>query len=68
MTIHLKAARLDKGISQAELAKVIEKDPSFIAHLEAGRRTGSVDTWNRLEAALGIDQRLLRQPDPDGGR
>lgn len=68
MTIRLKAARLDQGISQAELAKRIEKDPSFITHLEAGRRTGSVDTWNRIEAVLGIDQRLLRQPDPEGGR
>lgn len=37
----LKAARLEKGVSQTEVANAVGVKQSFIAHLEKGRKTPS---------------------------
>jgi ribosome-binding protein aMBF1 (putative translation factor) len=52
-------------MTQQGLAELIERDRSHISHLESGRVTGSVQTWDRLETVLGVDQKILRQIDKE---
>ena len=68
MAIRLRQERRDREITQLDLAKRVNLTRQAISQLESGRRKGSLDTWDRIEAALGIPQQTLRQPDPDGGR
>jgi transcriptional regulator with XRE-family HTH domain len=49
-------------MTQEELARQVNLTRSAIAYLETGSRKGKVETWDRIERALGIDQRVLRQP------
>lgn len=55
-------------MTQQALADLAGVKRPQISLLESGRRKGSVDVWDRLEAALKIDQRKLRQPEPENGR
>ena len=64
----LRKIRLDRGLTQAELGDEVGLSQMAISCYEIGTRKGTVDKWDRLEAVLGVDQRILRQPDPDGGR
>ena len=52
----LKAARLEKGVSQTEVANAVGVKQSFIAHLEKGRKTPStavlVDLAKYYEVSL----------------
>lgn len=43
------------GLTQERLAEIAELSPTFIAKLEAGVKTPSLDTIVELSAALGID-------------
>jgi transcriptional regulator with XRE-family HTH domain len=63
MVTRLKQARLARNMTQRELAELIGRDRSFISHLERGSEGASVRTWDRIEAVLGIDQRILRQAE-----
>ena len=62
----LKAARLLRGLTQAELASRAGLPPTSIAHFESGSRKPSFDTLRRLAAALDVstDYLLGRSDDP----
>jgi transcriptional regulator with XRE-family HTH domain len=74
----LRALRLQKGIGQAEVARLADVSPSAISQAERGRRSLSLDTLLLLSAGLGIsldallageiapDYRIARLPDPLG--
>ena len=49
----LVAARLEKGITQIELAKMIGTQRSNICRLESGLQNPSIDTLLKISAALG---------------
>lgn len=50
----LRAAREQRGLSQADLAQQAEFEPSAISHFESGRRAPSFDNLKRLAAALNV--------------
>lgn len=62
----LKAARLLRKWTQAELAARAELPPTSIAHFESGSRKPSFDTLRRLAGALDVttDYLLGRSDDP----
>ena len=49
----LRSARDARGLSQAALAAVLNVSRVCIYQLEAGKRSGSVNMWRNLAAALG---------------
>ncbi len=62
----LKAARLLRGWTQADLAARAGLPPTSIAHFEAGSRKPSFDNLRRLATALEVttDYLLGRSDDP----
>ncbi len=50
----LRARRLEKGISQGKLAAMAEVSQPFIAEIESGRKTPSVEVLLRLCEILEI--------------
>ena len=55
----LVEARLEKGISQAELARMIGTQRSNICRLESGIQNPSLDMLIKITSALGKDISLL---------
>jgi len=62
----LRKTRLEKGLSQSDLAQKAGFQPSAISHFEAGRRSPSFENMKRLADALNvtIDFLLGRQAEP----
>jgi len=62
---NLKKRRIFKGLSQANLAKILDISPNFISDIEAGKRWVSSDTMVNLAAALGVEvYEFLKPPQP----
>ena len=61
----LQLARLRAGLSQAELARRARTSQSSIALYEAGRRSPSMDTLERLLGAAGFELRVQLEPIDD---
>lgn len=62
----LRALRTERGLSLRELGRATHLSHSFIADIEAGRCSASIDTMKALAKALGVDLvRLLDEPRPD---
>lgn len=55
----IKRLRLASGFSQKELATRLEIDPSYLSHIEAGRREPSMQLVRRLADALSVPPGLL---------
>jgi len=55
----LKERRMDKGLTQIELAKVVQSSQSRIATMEAGDPTVSLDLLVRSLLALGASNKEL---------
>ncbi|MBS0307936.1 MAG: helix-turn-helix transcriptional regulator [Proteobacteria bacterium] len=51
----IKAARNEAGLTQAQLAAVLQKPQSFIAKVEAGERRIDIVEFIYLAAAMKID-------------
>ncbi|WP_249031116.1 helix-turn-helix domain-containing protein [Photobacterium gaetbulicola] len=51
----LREMRLERGLSQEGLAKASGIDRTFISGVERNRRNITLDTLDRLLAALGVD-------------
>ncbi|AWE47407.1 helix-turn-helix transcriptional regulator [Salmonella enterica] len=51
----LRAARLDKGMTQAQLAKALGKPQSFIAKVESGERRLDVVEFVRFCRLMNIE-------------
>lgn len=62
----LAAVRAQRGLSQAEIARLAGVSPSAISQAERGLRGLSVSTLVRLSTALGVtlDELVMGQPDP----
>lgn len=57
----LRQARIDKGLTQAEVADRLEISLRYYQNIEAGTRTGDFTLWDTLEDLFGIHQRELRE-------
>ena len=64
----LVEARLEKGISQAELARMIGTQRSNICRLERGTQNPTLDTIVKIASALGKDVSLLLNDKEGEGR
>ena len=49
----VQAARIKRGYSQSELARVLSVDPSFISLIERDKRDPSLATLRRIVDVLG---------------
>lgn len=59
--VTLRTLRLQRGMSQAQLAEVIGTQQPYIARIESGSADMRLDTCRRLAAALSIDLNTLDQ-------
>lgn len=50
----IKQLRADKGISQQELAALIDYEKSNMSRLEAGNTNPTITTLNKVAKALGV--------------
>ncbi len=57
----LKNARIEKGLTQQQMADYLELNIRHYQKIEAGEVTGSFEIWDALEDKLGIHQRKLRE-------
>ncbi|MEJ7784756.1 MAG: helix-turn-helix transcriptional regulator [Solirubrobacteraceae bacterium] len=57
----LKALRLERGLSQEELAHRASLHPTWISHLESGRENPAWGTVRRLAAALEVPLSTLAE-------
>lgn len=55
MTITLKAARVNKGITQEELADTLKVSKKTISSWESGKTVPKIDKIQSLCAALGME-------------
>lgn len=56
----LKKARLDKGLTQKQVAEYLEISERHYQHIEKGDRTGDFTLWDALEDLFNVHQRVLR--------
>lgn len=66
---NIKEFRLNKGISQRELARLIGKTGQFISLIEQGRNNPSIETLNKIATVLEVSQYelLVGEPFPETG-
>lgn len=57
--VKLKEIRLDRGMTQAELAKKIEAHQPFVSALESGETSPTLETIAKLAEALKVAPRDL---------
>lgn len=55
----LKTLRLQKGLSQAQLATLMQTSQPHIARIEKGRDSVTLDTLSKLSESLGADYNTL---------
>lgn len=55
----LKSFRLAAGLSQTDLAKKIKAQQPYVAALESGDRSPTLDTIAKLSSALDVSPREL---------
>ena len=61
---NLRAIRIDRGLSQEELAEVLHVHRTYVGGLERGERNLSLRSVERLAAGLGVTpERLLFDSD-----
>jgi transcriptional regulator with XRE-family HTH domain len=51
----LKDLRKQAGLTQEDLAEKAGITPAFLSYLENGRKKGSLDTYAKLAAGLGVE-------------
>ena len=67
MRTNLQAARKAKGLTQEQVAKILDVGLRHYKKIEAGDTLGSIPLWDTLEDLLGVNQRVLREIHPDKG-
>mgnify|MGYP002070233664 CR=1 FL=1 len=60
----LRQARLDKGMTQKQVAEYLEIGERRYQDIEYGKTLGSIKHWDALEDLFQIPQRQLRQDTP----
>lgn len=68
MRPNLKQARLDKGMTQQQVADYLDIGVRYYQKIESGDRTGDIRLWDDLEDLFSIRQRMLRQTDQADSR
>lgn len=68
MRPNLKQARLDKGMTQQQVADHLDIGVRYYQKIESGDRTGDIRLWDDLEDLFSIHQRMLRQTDQADSR
>lgn len=61
MRENLRNARLEKGMTQKQVAEYLHTAERYYKQIEYGERLGSIAMWDMLEDLLGIHQRKLRE-------
>ncbi len=61
MRKNLKEARQKAGMTQQQVAEYLGVCLRHYKYIEAGKITGSMDLWDRLEDLFNIHQRKLRE-------
>lgn len=63
----IRQTRLDRGLTQAELAELADVSPPYVSHIERGVKTTSLDTLVRIAESLDttLDSLLLGQQEAD---
>lgn len=62
----LRLARMKKGLSQRDLAKIIGIDPSLLSQYEHKRRRPSIETAKKIADVLDIYWADIYEEDKDG--
>lgn len=60
---NLKKARIDKGMTQQQVADHLGISLRHYCRMESGEIIGFVELWDDLEDLFSIHQRVLRQTD-----
>ena len=68
MRPNLKQARLDKGMTQQQVADHLGISLNYYQRIEYGTRTGDFQLWDDLEDLFSIHQRVLRQLDQEASQ
>ena len=61
MRKNLQNARIAKGLTQTDVARMLKMTPNAYQKIELGERGTSVGNWDALEDLFGIHQRKLRE-------
>lgn len=61
MRKNLIKARRSKGLTQVELAKILNISENYYQSIEYGKRQGSIKIWDKLEELFNTSQRELRE-------
>ena len=64
MRKNLRQARLDKGLTQQQVADYLEISLNYYQKIEQGSRTGDFILWDMLEDLFNVHQRVLREIYP----
>ena len=51
----LRKMRVERGLSQEQLASLAQLDRTYVSSCETGRRNATIRTIDRLSAALRVD-------------
>lgn len=60
---NLKRARIDRGMTQQQVADHLGISLRHYCRMESGEIIGFVELWDDLEDLFSIHQRVLRQTD-----
>lgn len=60
MRENLKRRRIEKGLTQQQVADRLGISLRYYQKIEAGDSTGGFEVWDALEDILGTHQRILR--------
>ncbi len=63
--LRLHKYRTERGLTQKEVASILEINVNSYQRLEYGTRAGSIPLWDKLEDLFQIPQRELRRPMDD---
>ncbi len=55
----IREARLNQGLTQEELAELIDVTPAYIGHIERNQRNFSLELLVKLTTELGIDMNYM---------
>lgn len=61
MRTNLQAARKAKGLTQEKMAEALGITLRYYKDIEAGNKLGAIDLWDKMEDALSVHQRVLRE-------
>ena len=61
MRQNLKEARQKAGMTQKQVAEYLGITEIGYRQIESGKRTGTIQTWDKLEDLFNVHQRKLRE-------